>query len=107
MIITDVESFEELVSRSHNAPVVVFKHSTTCPISAAAYHEMSHFDGDVALIQVQRARNLSKEIEQKTGVAHESPQVLVLRNGKAVWDASHWKVKSDAVREAVRKADEQ
>lgn len=103
--ITDVESFEELVSRSHNAPLVVFKHSTTCPISAAAYEEMSRFDGDVALIEVQRANNLSQEIEQKTGVAHESPQVLVLRNGKAVWDASHWKVKADAVREAVRKAD--
>ena len=105
MTITNVESFEELVSRSHNAPVVVFKHSTACPISAAAYQEMSRFEGDVALIEVQRARNLSKEIERKTGVAHESPQVLVLRNGKAVWDASHWKVKADAVREAVRKAD--
>ncbi len=105
MTITDVESFEELMNRSHNAPVVVFKHSTTCPISAAAYQEMSRFDGDVALIEVQRARNLSKEIEQKTGVAHESPQVLVLRNGKAVWDASHWKVKADAVREAVNNAD--
>jgi bacillithiol system protein YtxJ len=103
--ITEVESFEELVSQSHNAPVVIFKHSTTCPISAAAYQEMSRFDGDVALIEVQRARNLSNEIEQKTGVAHESPQVLVLRNGMSVWDASHWKVKADAVREAVNNAD--
>jgi bacillithiol system protein YtxJ len=100
--ITDFESFEELARRSQNTPVVVFKHSTTCPISAAAYNEMSRFDGEVALVEVQSDRNLSKEIERITGVAHESPQVLVLRNGKVVWNASHWKVKAEAVREAVR-----
>ena len=104
--ITDVDSFDELAARSQSAAVVVFKHSTTCPISAAAYSEMSSFDGEVALVEVQRARRLSKEIEQRTGVAHESPQVLVLRNGKVVWDASHWRVKADAVEQAVKSADE-
>ncbi len=104
MKIKDVESFEELASRSQNAPVVVFKHSTTCPISAAAYNEMSRFEGEVALVEVQRARSLSKEIEQRTGVPHESPQVLVLRKGKVVWEASHWKVKANAVQEAVKNA---
>ncbi len=103
MRITDVESFEELASQSQDAPVVVFKHSTTCSISAAAYDEMSRFDGEVAVVEVQRARSLSTEIEQRTGVNHESPQVLVLRKGKVVWDASHWKVKADAVQEAVKK----
>ena len=103
MRITDVESFEELANRSQNAPVVVFKHSTTCSISAVAYEEMTRFDGEVALIEVQREPNLSKEIEQRTGVAHESPQVLVLRKGKVVWDASHWNVKADAVDRAVKK----
>jgi len=102
--IKDVESFEELASRSQNAPVVVFKHSTTCPISAAAYNEMSRFEGEVALVEVQRARSLSREIEQRTGVPHESPQVLVLRKGKVVWEASHWKVKANAVQEAVKNA---
>lgn len=106
MIITDLESFEELASRSQNAPVVVFKHSTTCPISSAAYNEMSRFDGEVALVEVQSDRNLSKEIALRTGVAHESPQVLVLLKGKVVWNASHWKVKADAVREAVKKSED-
>jgi bacillithiol system protein YtxJ len=101
--VTDAESFDELAIRSQNGPVVVFKHSTTCPISAAAYNEMSRFEGDVALVEVQREPNLSKEIEQRTGVVHESPQVLVLRKGKVVWDASHWKVKADAVQQAVKK----
>jgi bacillithiol system protein YtxJ len=102
--IAEVESFEELAKRSHDAPVVVFKHSTTCPISAAAFNELSQFDGDVALVEVQSARNLSKEIEQRTGVVHESPQVLVLRKGRVVWEASHWRVKAEAVQQAVNDA---
>ncbi len=102
MKLKDSKSFEELVSRSQESPVVVFKHSTTCPISAAAYEQMSHFDGEVALVDVQSAREVSREIEKKTGIPHESPQVLVLRSGKVILNASHWKVKADAVAEAIR-----
>ncbi len=104
MKIISTESLDELLSRSKEQPVVIFKHSTTCPISAAAYQEMAQFDGEVALVEVQGARELSREIERTTGTRHESPQVIVLDNGKAVWNASHWKVKADAVAEAVREA---
>ena len=101
--VRDAKSFEELVSRSQEKPIVIFKHSTTCPISAAAYERMTHFDGEVALVDVQSAREVSKEIEKKTGVPHESPQVLVLHNGKVIWNASHWKVTADAVADAIGK----
>jgi bacillithiol system protein YtxJ len=103
--INDTEAFEDFTSRSKDAPVVIFKHSLTCPISSAAYGEMARYDGEVGLIEVQRARALSKEIENRLGVAHESPQVIVLRNGLVVWDASHFKITADAVTEAVRQAD--
>jgi bacillithiol system protein YtxJ len=102
--ITDRKSFEELASRSKERPVVIFKHSLTCPISSAAYEQMAEFDGPVALVEVQRARELSTEIENRLGVAHESPQVIVLRNGQVVWNASHFKITADAVAEAVREA---
>jgi len=102
--VINTESFEELMSQSKERAVVVFKHSTTCPISAAAYQEMAQFDGEVALVEVQSARELSSEIENRTGLAHESPQVIILRNSKVVWSASHGKVKADAVAEAVREA---
>ena len=105
MRISDAASFEELAARSQNTPVVVFKHSTTCPISAAAFSEMSRFGGEVTLVNVQSAVSLSREIEQKTGVAHESPQVLVLLKGKVVWNASHWKVNAESVEQAVKNAD--
>jgi monothiol bacilliredoxin len=102
--ITDTKSFEQLASRSKDRPIVIFKHSLTCPISAAAYEQMAEFDGEVALIEVQRARELSAEIENRLGVEHESPQVIVLRNGQVVWNASHFRVTADAVADAVRAA---
>jgi bacillithiol system protein YtxJ len=99
---TDTHSLQELLNRSRERPVVIFKHSTTCPISASAYREMAELEGEVALVELQRARDLSREIENSTGIEHESPQVIVLRNGKVVWNGSHWNVKADAVAEAVR-----
>jgi bacillithiol system protein YtxJ len=100
--VADAGTLEGLFERSHEAPVLVFKHSTTCPISAAAYREMSQVGADVALVVVQEARQVSNEIAQRTGVRHESPQALVLRNGEVVWSASHWKVTAEEVERALR-----
>jgi bacillithiol system protein YtxJ len=102
--ITDTKAFEEIASRSKERPVVIFKHSLTCPISAGAYNQMAAFEGEVSLIEVQQARELSTEIENRLGVAHESPQVLVLRDGQVVWSASHFKITAEAVAAAVREA---
>lgn len=102
--IKDTESLESLTVRSKGAPLVIFKHSLTCPISAAAFEQMLRFDGEVALIEVQVARQLSNEIESKLGIPHESPQVIVLRNGQVAWNASHFKITAEAVAEAVREA---
>lgn len=100
--VDDTQTLEELLTRSHTEPVIVFKHSTTCPISAAAYAEMSQVPNDVSLVVVQRARDVSREIEARTGLRHESPQAIILRNGEAVWNASHWSIKAEAVETAVR-----
>jgi bacillithiol system protein YtxJ len=100
--ITQKEGLEALISSSNDRPVVIFKHSNSCPISAVAYREMEDLDGDVSLIEVQSARDVSAEIASRTGVRHESPQVIILRDGKAVWNASHFDVKARAVAEAVQ-----
>ena len=102
--ITDKAAIDELTESSKQQPIVILKHSLTCPISAAAYDQMEAFDGSVALVEVQRARELSNEIENRLGVTHASPQVIVLRNGQVVWSASHFKITTDAVADAVRKA---
>jgi bacillithiol system protein YtxJ len=102
----DVKAFDDWMVRSKERPVVIFKHSTTCPISSAAYREMSDFEGEVALVQVPGARELSREIENRTGIRHESPQVIILFNGQVVWNASHWKISRESVAEAVRAAED-
>ncbi len=102
--ITEAKAFEELSNRSKEYPIVIFKHSLTCPISAAAYQQMEQFNGEVALVEVQKARDLSTEIERRLGVAHESPQVIVLSKGQVAWNASHFKITAEAVADAVRNA---
>jgi bacillithiol system protein YtxJ len=100
--ITQKEGLDALISSSNDGPVVIFKHSNSCPISAVAYREMEDLDSDVSLVDVQSARDVSVEIASRTGVRHESPQVIILRDGKAVWNASHFDVKATAVAEAVQ-----
>jgi bacillithiol system protein YtxJ len=105
--VTGTNEFTDLVQRSQEQPIVIFKHSSSCPVSAAAYDEMEQFSGEVALVVVQQAQGLSREIEKQTGIRHESPQVLVLDNGKVVWSASHFKIKAQAVSDAVMAAGKQ
>ena len=100
--LTDADALDGLFELSHSKPVILFKHSLTCPISSAAYSEMSRYAGDISLIVVQRARDISRAVESRTGVRHESPQTIVLRHGRAVWNASHWNIRADAVESAVR-----
>jgi bacillithiol system protein YtxJ len=100
--VADEETLEELFARSHEGPVVIFKHSNTCPISAMAYSRMKQLDEGVSLIVVQQSRELSRTIESRTGVRHESPQVLVLRRGQPVWTASHFDITAEAVQQAVK-----
>ena len=104
--VEDASALDELFARSEDAPVLLFKHSTTCPISAHAYREMSRLDAgaarSVALVVVQTARALSNEIAQRTGVRHESPQAIVLRRGQPVWTASHYDITAAEVERAVR-----
>jgi bacillithiol system protein YtxJ len=101
--VSDSRELQSLFSLSHERAVVLFKHSLTCPISSAAYEEMENLDGDVSLIVVQRARDVAREVESLTGIRHESPQAIILRNGVAVWNASHWRIRRSDVEEAVRK----
>jgi len=98
----DVQQLDELIAASQRAPVIIFKHSATCPISAGARREMERLEEDVAMVVVQRARSVARAIEERTGVRHESPQVIILRDGRAVWSASHWDVTAERVRAALR-----
>jgi len=95
--IHDTEELAALIEKSNEQSVILFKHSTTCPISAGVYQEISNADADINLIVVQHARNVSTEIAEKTGIKHESPQAIILKNGKVVYHASHYDVTAQEV----------
>lgn len=99
--IDDHAALDNLITDSKQKPVIVFKHSNACSISSKAYREMEKVQGDVNILVVQSARDVSRELANLTGVRHETPQVIVLRDGKAVWNASHFDVQAGAVAEAV------
>ena len=99
--IDNKETLDKLITDSKTKPVVIFKHSNACGISASAYREMEKLDGQVNLLEVQSARDVSRELADLTGIRHETPQVIVLKDGKAVWNASHFDVKAGAVRQAL------
>ena len=99
--IDNKETLDKLITDSQTTPIVIFKHSTSCGISSAAYREMEKLEAPVNLLEVQSARDVSREVADRTGIRHETPQVIVLKDGKAVWDASHFDVKAGAVRKAL------
>lgn len=104
MPLRSVSALGELLRRSDLEPVVVFQHDPYCPISRRAYDQMVDVPVQAALIDVAQDQDLSRIIEERTGVYHESPQVLVFRSGKVVWNASHFKITRKAVTRAVQRA---
>jgi bacillithiol system protein YtxJ len=99
--IDNKETLDKLITDSRTKPVVIFKHSNACGISASAYREMEKLEGQVNLLEVQSARDVSRELADMTGIRHETPQVIVFKDGKAVWNASHFDVKAGAVLTAL------
>src|SRR5438132_10804210 len=102
--LTDTDSLDRFLAQSNGSPSIVFKHSNSCGISARAHAEMSKIELPVGLVTVQRARAVSNEIEARTGVEHETPQVFIIRDGKPLWTASHGQIKAEAVTAAFNEA---
>ncbi len=98
MSITTWKSIEELdaLLQTHGGGWI-FKHSTRCPISAAAEAEFEKFAAahpDVAVYRVLviEDRAISNAIAEKLAIPHASPQAILIREGKPVWSATHWDI---------------
>src|SRR5262245_17795973 len=102
--LSDGSSVDELVAQSHQHPVVLFKHDPYCESSLTAQEELEELDGEILLLDVSRQHELKRQLAERTGVRHESPQVIVLRGGAVAWAASHFKITAEAVRRAVEAA---
>lgn len=100
--LASVLDLDSLIRASHDAPVIVFKHSETCGTSWLARERL--VEGNLAMpvheIVIQRQRGLSDAVAARLGVRHESPQVLLVAAGTAVWHTSHAGVTAERIARA-------
>ncbi len=102
--LTNENQLEEIKQLSYNQPVMIMKHSTTCSISntALARLERSWKDEDAGnlkpyYLDLLKLRPISNKIAQIFDVEHESPQILIIKDGKSVYDASHFDIRFDDI----------
>ncbi len=93
--LTAKQEVDELIEASGEKPVLIFKHSTRCSISAMA---KSRFESgwnpendavQLVFLDLLRYRDVSDYVAEKTGIVHQSPQAILIRDGEVIYDASH------------------
>jgi len=102
--LTSIIALHRLLERSRQQPVVPFKHDPTCSISAAAYQELARLQHAVALVDVGQHHQLAQAIAARTGIAHQSPQVIVFDDGQPIWSASLYDITTTRIEQAMHGA---
>lgn len=102
--LTEENQLDEIKQESYNQPVMILKHSTTCSISATTLSRLERaWNTDAAkdikpyYLDLLKLRPISNKIAQEFDVDHESPQVLIIKNGKSVYNASHFDIRFDEI----------
>src|SRR5687767_12829673 len=101
--ISTIEDLDKTQAASFSKPQIIFKHSTRCSISSMAKNRMEEglaqlqTMADVYYLDLLAFRNISNEIEYRFKVEHESPQVIILKNGISVYNESHNMIKVDEI----------
>jgi bacillithiol system protein YtxJ len=94
-MLTDLSQLNELIELSHHQPVLIFKHSTRCSISRFA---LKNFENEYVFtaeelqpyfLDLLENRSISNEIAIRFGIQHQSPQILLIKEGTCVYDESH------------------
>jgi bacillithiol system protein YtxJ len=101
--LTFIGQLDEIVAFLNQKPVVIFKHSTRCSISRMALKQFENeFDledsVDTYFLDLLEHRDISNEIASRFGVYHQSPQLLLIKDGKAIYDVSHDAIDAGALK---------
>ena len=105
-----IEDLDRLLAQSSDRPLLLFKHSLTCGTNAEALDELvdhlkeDKLDARYAIVTVQSHRELSNAVSVRLGVRHETPQALLIHEGRVVWSASHFRVTGGALETAIKSA---
>lgn len=95
--LTGINQLEEINKNSFDAPIMIFKHSTRCSISSSALNRVernwNNEQDDVKVkpyyLDLIAHRDVSNEIAKKWNIEHQSPQVLVIKNGECIYTETH------------------
>lgn len=107
--LTTTAELDEALERSSHVPVVIFKHSPTCGISAQAFESITEWlsgaspGAEFFVLPVQASRALSTELAQKFKIRHESPQALLIDRGQVAWHGSHYRATASSIAAALDK----
>lgn len=103
--LTDEAQLNKILCQSQEKPQVIFKHSTRCSISSVAFKRLQKADPpghiDFHMVDLIAYRDISNKIVQMFGVPHESPQVLVIKDGECIYDESHLGIRMEDILESV------
>ncbi len=96
------------IAQSSEKPVFLFKHSTTCGISLGAKTRLEEWEIDPEQVSfyyldLLSYRPISNKIAEVLNVVHQSPQVILLKDGKAIWSTTHHAISAEAVKSALTK----
>ena len=96
------EQLTEIKEHSKEKPQVIFKHSTRCSISSMAKSRLERaqtpLDVEFYFLDLLKYRNISRQVEADFAIDHESPQVLLIKNGKCVYNESHSGISMDDIK---------
>ena len=96
---------DEIIVNSNTIPQVIFKHSTRCSISSMAKNRLDRKEAPEGIkfyyLDLIKYRSLSNKIAADFGVSHQSPQVLVINNGKCIYNESHSGIVFDDIEAAT------
>ena len=100
---TTSADLDDALKASRQQPIVIFKHSNSCPFSARAQVQISNAKHDLEIygIVIQYAKELSEEIAERLDVEHKSPQAIVVHKGEAVSDYWRSDIQEDDLKREV------
>lgn len=102
----NLDQLEVIAEKSKDRPQVIYKHSNTCGISSVVLKMFTDSyeldtDCDLYFLTIQSHRDISNEIEHRFGVRHESPQLLVVKNGEVSFHTSHGAIADSNLKEKL------
>ena len=106
-LLTSEDQLDQIRQRSSETPQLIFKHSTRCSISSMAKSRLERSKTpdsvDFYYLDLLKYRNISARIETDFMVNHESPQILLIKNGACIYDESHSGISMDEILEQAGK----